>query len=262
MQRQDEASLWNLIANFSFWLRHPTELGPTFPRMSRELISTFDGFSRYGFELEVLEHDLAECINEFVQACETLYAEPEHLELRKFSAVYHVDNFHVRVHKFLEDVMALLGLLAGLDPEKRRRRDAPPFRVAVHKALGNRGFHSVVDLLQSFERDPKVEAAMDARHRFVHRYRDEPKWPMLHPRRRYWPARDALGEAVRTLEGADLDRYVAKKRRDLEEVVRRARLFRNRLFPVLGRHVIQHGRRQLSKERLAELETIVSIYDR
>src|SRR5689334_14081733 len=101
MRRQDEASLWNMIAGFSFWLRHPSELG-SYPRVSPDFIPALDGFLRYGFELEVLEHDLTECINEFSQACDTLYVEPQDLHLRKFSAVYHVDNFHVRVHKFLE----------------------------------------------------------------------------------------------------------------------------------------------------------------
>jgi hypothetical protein len=226
MQRQDEAGLWSLIAHYSFWLRHRSELGATFPRVSRELIPALEGFFRYGFELEVLEHDLAECINEFRQACESLYADTEHLELKKSSAVYHVDNLHVRVHKFLEDVRALLGLLAGLDPETYRPRDGRPFKRAVDNALLSRGLQDVGHLLRSPETDRRVKAAVDARHRFVHHYRDEPAWPMLHPMHRYRPSGDALGAAVRTLEGANLDRYVAKKFHDLGEIVTTARLFR------------------------------------
>ena len=84
---------------------------------------------------------------------------------------------------------------------------------------------------------------------------------MLHPKARYRPTRDAFGDAVRTLEGANLERYVARRLRDLGDIVTRVRSFRDRLFPVLARHVIQQGRRRLAPERLEELEAVVSIYE-
>lgn len=260
LKRQDEANLWPSIALYGLWLRHPRELSSHFPRVSPGLSAALDEFLRYGFELEILEHDLTECVNEFATTCERLYAEPEHVELKKFSSVYHVDNFHVRLHKLVENVRALLGLAAGLDPEKRLS-GGRPFRAIVHEALARHGLADVVELLRAFERDPLVAAAVDARHRFVHRYREEPAWPMLHPKRRYRTSDDPIADAVRTLEGANLDRYVAKKIEEFTKILKRLRSFRDRLFPILGRHLIRRAGRGVPADRLAELQAMVSLYE-
>lgn len=111
----------------------------------------FHIFTRYGCELDVLEEDLADCIGEFRMACEHYYVDPSLLRLRKFAVVYHVDNFCVRVHKLIENVYGLLGLLVGLDPSRIPVPGESSFRKQVRDRLDERRLRPVIGVLDSLE---------------------------------------------------------------------------------------------------------------
>jgi hypothetical protein len=189
---------------------------------------------RYGEELRILEHDLTECINEFQLAHETIYHDPENLELRKFAVVYHVDNFYVRVHKLVEDIYRTLALVVGLDPTRRAPQGELSFRERVRRGLHKRRLTAISESLRAFEEDKWVKRAVDARNLFVHQYREEPEWPMLHPSERFREPDDSLARDLRRIEqGTDLDRYAARKADELSKTLRAIRRFRDHLLQVL-----------------------------
>ena len=101
------------LSLFAFWLRHPEADGHALPATIPEYLQDeFHLFTRYGWELEILEEDLTDCIGEFRMACEHYYVGPSFLRLKKFAVVYHVDNFYVRVHKLIENVYGLSACLS------------------------------------------------------------------------------------------------------------------------------------------------------
>ena len=206
-----------------------------------------DGFRRLGQELHVLECDLAECLNEFKQAYQVLYRQAESLTLKKFSIVYHTDNFYVRAHKLIEDVYALLALAVGIDPKKRTGPGEPSRRKQVRQALDAQKR----ELLRGLERDRLIRGAVEARNMFVHLYRDEPRagsdpewrWAMLAPVSRL---RDFEGdpnemgaELRRIAEPPHLDDYADRKTRELLETLQTIKAFRDRLYGELLDDVAQ-----------------------
>jgi hypothetical protein len=215
-----------------FFLRWPNALDVTNPLVApRRLDGTMRHFRRYGHELEVLEHDLTECISEFRMACDQYYADVTRLELKKFAIVYHLDNFYVRVHKLIENVYGLLAHVAGLDPDVRRGKGEAPLRSQVRSGLVKRKFGAIAERLRRFEENRWIREAVGARNVFVHRYRDEPEWPMLHASHRFREPEDAMARSVRRIDQAtDLDRYAARRISDLSLTLRVIRQFREEIF--------------------------------
>jgi Cthe_2314-like HEPN len=185
---------WVTISQLGFWLRHPAAL--TAGKDRPEGLEDLAQFERLGQELAILEYDLSQCLNEFLAGYQILYQEPKALPLKKFSVVYHTDNFHVRVHKLIENVFLLLALLVGT--MVRRKED---WKKAVKTGLHRLRFESIAEALRRFEEDARIRRAVEARNLFVHHYREDPKWPMLHPaaRIREAVATDAVAEQVRKL---------------------------------------------------------------
>src|SRR5262249_40589292 len=138
-------------------------------------------FERIGEELWILEWDLAGTLNEF----KTGYQLADNRNAKKFSIVYHTDNFNMRVYKLMEDVQALLELVGGRDPRRRPPKGEPPRQEFVEALLEERGLASILSLLRGFRERPSIKAAVKDRNRFVHSYRDEPddewRWKMLVP---------------------------------------------------------------------------------
>jgi len=234
-KRDPDASRWEEISFFGFFLRYPNVTlsahPPALPEDSRKAMGEF---LRYGEELRILEDDLTECINEFQQAHEGTYHDPKYLELKKFAVLYHVDNFYVRVHKCVEDIYRTLALVVDLDPTKRPRAGELPFRGQVRSALTKRKLTAIVQSLRAFEEDEWLKRAVDARNLFVHQYREEPEWPMLHPTDRFWEPEDPLARDVRRIEQeTDLDRYAARKADELSKTLRTIRRFRDQLYEIL-----------------------------
>jgi len=232
-----------------FWGRHPECVTGDVPK---SLVGDFDAFRRYGYELQVLEHDLTECINEFRLAYDHYYSNPDDLELKKFAIVYHTDNFYVRVHKLIENIYRLLGLMVDLIPTRRPRPGEPSLRESVRSGLRERKLQKIVRLLGSFEGNRWIQEAVKARNLFVHQYREEREWAQLFPQDRFREPEDPIARAIRGIDQAtDLDRYAAQKIADLSKTLEVVRDFRDKLFntsqenvPRLAREVGESGERR------------------
>jgi hypothetical protein len=106
--RQDnDAANWYYFSGNGFYLRHPALLRRSilpseFRAEGPETADRWRIFERYGRELWVVDHDLTECINSMKTDYESLYGHKtlhgRFLGLKRFSIVYHIDNFYVRVH--------------------------------------------------------------------------------------------------------------------------------------------------------------------
>jgi hypothetical protein len=235
---QEEANRWQAVAEFAFFLRHPELLSMPFSAaVSR---SEFHRFRRFGQELHILEWDLTQCLNEFKQSYEVLYR-AEHLALKKFSIVYHADNFNVRVHKVNESVEALLALLGGIDPKRRSRRGEPSRRELVEDALKRDGRGAALKLIRRFRERPPITRAIEARNVFVHIYRDEPEcdWrgAMLTPAdriRHLQRADDPFERGLRRIvDTPHVDAYADTQADELLAALEDVRQLRDDLYGVL-----------------------------
>lgn len=226
-----ESTNWLVISLFAFWLRHPDAIVANTPTPPTDLEEAMRRFTRYGYELGVLEDDLTDSINELGMACDYYYA--DHLELKKFSVVYHVDNFYVRVSKLIENVYRLLALAVGLDHDRAPQPGESPFKRQVKDALNELRLEEISETVRTFERNNWVRRALDARNLFVHRYREEPGWLMLTPEARLRGTdedEDAMAAEVRQIDQAtDLDRYAKRKIGDLSQTLMVIRVFRDQL---------------------------------
>jgi hypothetical protein len=158
--RDPGANNWRDLAWYAFWLGSPAVLDEEPSRWSKELKARARDFQQIGSNLSVLEHDLAECLNEFKTGYEVLYS-AEHLALKKFSIVYHVDNFLVRVHKLRETVYRLLALMVGIHPD-RRYMPKEPLHQRVEEALRRRKLERVLSVLRRVKERP-IERAIAER---------------------------------------------------------------------------------------------------
>jgi len=135
-----------------------------------------------GWELGILEHDLAQTFQRVQDRYQVLYDDPDRLYFKKFSVVYHSDNFFVRVHKLKDNVYTLVGKMMGVEREYRERA----FFKQVFERLEARKLHAVAKCLHTFETDKALKEALRQRNFFVHRYRREPDWPMLDAGQRFY----------------------------------------------------------------------------
>jgi hypothetical protein len=165
-----------------------------------------------------------------------LYKKPDEAVERKFSLVYHTDNFNVRVAKLVEYLYRLLALVVGVSTRKISTKEA---RELIEHRLYLSKLEGIATTLEAFQRNPRIKHAIDARHLFVHYYREEPrskpKWGLLEPASRLHEVRagDDLGEQVRRLtEIGDLDRYADRKADELRQTLKEIRAFRYRLHGV------------------------------
>jgi len=126
-----EADRWYKLAVFGFWLRHPEALEAMPPNLPEGLAGKQASFRRLGWELALLESDLAYCVHELYTAFEALYADPHVLFRKKFAVVYHIDNFYVRVQKLIDNLYRLAAMVANIEPKPR---DAN-FRTQLKNAL-------------------------------------------------------------------------------------------------------------------------------
>lgn len=213
---------WVEISRIGFWLRHRQTLDAAKDR-PEGLEDQLRGFGRLGNELAILEHDLTQCINELLLGYQVLYHEPEDLALKKFSVVYHTDNFHVRVQKLIDNVYRLLALVVGLDPT--RKVGTKETKEQVSQGLYRLRLEPIAEALRDFERNEHIKQVVEARNLFVHHYREEHPESRLHE----VTAGDTVAEQVRRLtEAGDLDRYADRKANQLERTLNAIQRFRDR----------------------------------
>jgi hypothetical protein len=241
--RDPQAKSWLDLSVWAFWLKHPEALAA---QPSDGLVNEAQQFRRLGEVLFV-----------FKAAYQVDYQGGEHLSLKKFSIVYHIDNFYVRVHKMIENVEALLALLGGVDPKRRPRKDEPSRRAQMEEALKAGGRHATLRLLRQFRENDLMKRAVEARNTFVHLYRDEPnsEWrsAMVTPAariREYDHGPDALAEELRRLaEPEHLDSYADEQANRLLDILRVIQTFRDGLWGVL-----LHDVAELVRTRPAETQ--------
>ena len=234
-----EADRWYSMAVFGFWLRHREALEAMPPKVPEGLVAEQESFRRLGWELTVLESDLANCVHELYTAFESLYADPNVLFRKKFAVVYHIDNFYVRVHKLIDNLYRLVAMVADIEP---RARDAQ-FRRELKMALMRKGIKAIAELLRTLEKKKWIRQAKDARNLFVHLYRDEPKWPMLSPRERFYQSvggYDDLAEQTCQITDPDrLDHYAERKAEELLQTLSVIREFRDQLHDAFVENLVQ-----------------------
>ena len=241
--RQEEAGRWLDLSVNAFLLRHfETMVAKQLPvrevlrRLPDALGTELSQFIRIGQELCVLEWDLTGCLIEF----KTGYQLAENLTLKKFSVVYHTDNFNARVYKLIEDVDALLALFGGVDPERRSGKGEPSRRESMEKSLKEDSRHSILKLIRRFRERDSIKGAVEARNRFVHLYRrDEPdwRWGLFVPAtriREYETASDRFAvELRRMVDPPHVDDYADAQADRLLEALREVQQFRDDLYGAL-----------------------------
>jgi hypothetical protein len=232
--RQPEGHRWQELSFYVFRLGHLEAVAATWFPLFDALESERARFERVGEELWILEWDLAGCLNEF----KTGYQLAENLNAKKFSIVYHTDNFNMRVYKVIEDVEALLALLGGRDPKRAPRKGEPSRRAFVEALLKDKGLASILDLVRHSRERPLIKAAIEDRNLFVHSYRDEPdpewRWRMFVPAarlREYDNRIDQVAEELRHMvEPTLVDDYADAKADALLETLREIQAFRDDLY--------------------------------
>jgi hypothetical protein len=237
--RQDEAGHWVHLAAMAFVLRHfetvaarRAPLPEVLHQLPDALGREFAEFIRFGEELHVLEWDLTECLNEFKAG----YQHAGYLNLKKFSVVYHTDNFNARVYKLIENVEALLALLGGIDPARRPEKDEPSRRRSMEESLRADKRHSILKLMRRFRERDSIKSAVEVRNRFVHLYRrDEPdwRWGMFVPAARLseWSTADEFAAKLRGLaESPHVDDYADAQADRLYETLREIQRFLDDLY--------------------------------
>ena len=232
--RQAEAHRWQELSFYLFLLGHLPAVAEIWFPLPDSLEKERARFERIGDELWILEWDLAGTLNEFKVG----YQLAENLNAKKFSIVYHTDNFNMRVYKLMEDMEALIALVGGRDPKRAARKGEPSRRDFVEAFLKEHGLASILHLLRRFRERPLIKSAIEDRNRFVHFYRDEPdhewRWNMLVPAARlrdYGDTADQLAkELTRLAEPALLDDYADAKADVLLNTLREIQEFRDQLY--------------------------------
>ena len=232
--RQPEAHRWQELSFYAFLLKRLDAVAATWFPLPDPLERERATFERVGEELWILEWDLAACLNEF----KTGYQLAENLNAKKFSIVYHTDNFNARVYKLIEDVEALLALVGGRDPKRGPHKGEPSRREFVETFLKANSLGSILELIRHFRERPLIKAAIEARNLFVHSYRDEPdrewRWSMFVPAarlREYENSADQIAAELRRMAEPPLvDDYADTKADVLLDTLQEIRRFRDDLY--------------------------------
>lgn len=222
-----DAERWRDIALDAFWLHSPLALDSDHPAEPPGMEKIAARFRKYGAELNVLEHDLTECLNEFKLAYEVLHREPGAIAQRKFSIVYHTDNFLVRVHKFRENVHRLLAL-------PKPKRSDPSRGEQVTNA-----FESIRKCVLQFHHDQRITVAIKERNLFVHQFREDPKRPELGAPSRARDFEDRIAAQVSAMTDLPaIDHYADRKADELVRILEAIREFRNALYETIENEIV------------------------
>jgi hypothetical protein len=245
--QDDTAGNWYSLSLNGFYLRYPLLLKRCVPPRDfseepPEVVEAWRVPRRYGQELQVVEHDLTECINHMKTDYETIYGheslQGKSLHLKRFSIIYHIDNFYVRVHKLINNLYTLMSLMVGLQPRKGESRgEFKTQREDLGRALRRRGIATMAELLDGFERNPLIVRAREARNLFVHGYGAElvPKWEAtLGVEARLGgdvSEGDEIGRLIRQItQDEDLTRFGDERADELLQTLMVIRDFRDRLY--------------------------------
>lgn len=263
VSRDPDAHRWQEMCLYAFLATHSEAMTAAAFPLADSLKSEYATFERIGYELWILEWDLAACLNELKAGSQRV----GNLKEKKFSIVYHTDNFNARVYKLIEDVYALLALLGGRDPIRRLGEGEPPRQRFVETLLEETGRHSIKVLVQGFRNHTLIKDAVVDRNRFVHSWRDEAdaewRWRMLAPVTRIheYDDDDEIARKLRRItDPPHVDDYADEKADHLFNVLGEIRQFRDGLYGALladAAHIVERseGARQRFQSVVAWDET-------
>lgn len=138
----------------------------------------------------VLHDDLDWILDEMSTAGESF---PDRPDLMRNAVVYHVHNYHYRVHAYREKVAQLINAVLALGLAEKREVTAERVRDKL-RYPENAAYRAIYDLLNGLMNDPHLRAVIERRTLLTHRalveYRSgEGKWRIVTAERR---ARDYL----------------------------------------------------------------------
>ena len=148
----------------------------------------------YCFELDAIHDDLDWILSEMSTACESF---PDRPDLMRNAVVYHVHNYHYRVHAYREKVAQLINALLGLGLAEKREVNAERVRDKL-RCSDNSEYRAIHDLLGGLMNDPQLREVIERRTLLTHRalveYRSgKSKWPLVTAERRAQDYLEAYG---------------------------------------------------------------------
>ncbi len=227
---EEEVVTWRTVAVAYYCLRNPgfADLPKIDPR-------DYTPFLRWGQELDILEHDLTECANEFILSSRSFYREASELNVRRFVVLYHVDNFNVRLHKLVDNLYRLVSLT-------EEGADLPAYPV----------LSEVRRRLTEFKQAMPVRSALDDRKRFVHEYRELPAgkgWDLFAPAVRLESISDPDEEMTRhAMDTGPIDEFARRKISEFREMLDLVCGLRNSCFDCLASAVVERASEVASRK--------------
>jgi len=180
---------------------------------------------RYCFELDAIHEDLDWLLSEWDTDVGIRYnSRPD---LMRNAVVYHVHNYHYRVHAYREKAAQLLNACLDLG---RSVREVNAERVL--EAIGSNPEHRAIhDLLSGLINDEKVSAIVARRNLIAHRALLEYKsgkgtWHLITPERRAQEYFDIGGLSQQTQLFGDLVTFHRPESQEMREVIKRLKRFR------------------------------------
>src|SRR5260370_10576856 len=113
----------------------------------------------YCFELDAIHEDLDWILSEMSTACESSTDRPD---LMRNAVVYHVHNYHYRVHAYREKVAQLINAVLSLGLAEKREVNAERVRGKL-RDHDNPEYRAIHDLLCDLMNDRQVRAVIERR---------------------------------------------------------------------------------------------------
>jgi hypothetical protein len=180
---------------------------------------------RYCFELDAIHEDLDWLLSELDTDVGIRYKNQP--DLMRNAVVYHVQNYHYRVHAYREKTAQLLNACLDLG---RSAREVNAERVL--EAIGSNPEHRAIhDLLSGLINDQEVKAIVERRNLIAHRALLEYKsgkgtWQVVTPERRaqdYFDIGGLSQEAQRFFNLDDFHRHESQRLREVTSFLKRFR---------------------------------------
>ena len=179
---------------------------------------------KYCFELDAIHEDLDWLLSEWDTDVGIYNNRPD---LMQNAVVYHVHNYHYRVHAYRDKVAQLLNACLDLGRSERKVNAD-----GVLKAIGRNHEHRAIhDLLSGLINDERVKAIVDRRNEIAHRasleYKSEKgTWQVVTAERRAQENFGIGGLSQETQLFVDLDDFHRQESQKMREVIARLKGFR------------------------------------
>lgn len=204
---------------------------------AREWMKQRPAAVRYCFELDAIHEDLRWILSEMSTACDAPSGRPD---LMRIAVVYHVHNYHYRVHAYREKLAQLINAVLDLGLAEKREVNAERVRDKL-RCHDDPRYRAIHDLLSDLMNDPQIRAVIERRTLLTHRalleYRSgKGRWQIITAERRAQEYFDADGVSQEVQLWSDLEAFHRHESAEMRKVVRRLEGFRHDLTKSL-RHL-------------------------